>query len=57
VQRWEHQCALCGSRESFLDEMIVDDAGSRMFVCSDSDYCSTRRAAQDAPGDAAKEAA
>ena len=57
VQRWEHQCALCGSRESFLDEMIVDDAGSRMFVCSDSDYCSSRRAAQDAPGDAAKEAA
>jgi alpha-D-ribose 1-methylphosphonate 5-phosphate C-P lyase len=28
-----------------------------MFVCSDSDYCSSRRAAQDAPGDAAKEAA
>lgn len=45
VQRWQHACALCGSRESFLDEMIVDDAGRRLFVCSDSDYCGTRREA------------
>jgi alpha-D-ribose 1-methylphosphonate 5-phosphate C-P lyase len=45
VQRWEHACALCGARESFLDEMIVDDAGRRLFVCSDSDYCGERRAA------------
>ena len=26
-------------RESFLDEMIVDDDGGRLFVCSDTDYC------------------
>ncbi|PMS35471.1 alpha-D-ribose 1-methylphosphonate 5-phosphate C-P lyase [Trinickia symbiotica] len=39
VQRWAQACAICGSRESFLDEMIVDDKGARMFVCSDSDYC------------------
>lgn len=43
VQNWSHACALCGSHESFLDEMIVDDDGSRMFVCSDSDYCRERR--------------
>ncbi len=43
VQRWTHACALCGSRESFLDEMIVDDAGQRLFVCSDSDFCGRRR--------------
>jgi len=48
VQRWEHACALCGSRDSFLDEMIVDDAGKRMFVCSDSDYCHDRREQIDA---------
>jgi len=24
----------------------VDDAGARMFVCSDSDYCQGRRAAR-----------
>ncbi|WP_250503141.1 alpha-D-ribose 1-methylphosphonate 5-phosphate C-P-lyase PhnJ [Caballeronia sp. AZ7_KS35] len=43
VQKWEHACALCGSHDSFLDEMIVDDQGTRMFVCSDSDYCHSRR--------------
>jgi alpha-D-ribose 1-methylphosphonate 5-phosphate C-P lyase len=25
--------------------MIVDDEGSRLFVCSDSDFCGERRAA------------
>jgi len=47
IQHWDHECALCGSRESFLDEMIVDDAGARMFVCSDSDYCQERRSEQE----------
>ena len=42
VESWTECCALCGSRESFLDEMIVDDAGKRMFVCSDTDYCQER---------------
>ena len=46
IQRWEHQCELCGSDESYLDEVIVDDHGSRMFVCSDTDYCGQRRAEQ-----------
>ena len=45
VQRWEHVCALCGAENSFLDEMIVDDEGSRLFVCSDSNFCSERRSA------------
>ena len=45
VQRWDHACALCGATESYLDEMIVDDAGSRLFVCSDSAYCEERREA------------
>ena len=34
-------CALCGADESFLDEVITDDQGGRMFVCSDTDYCET----------------
>lgn len=42
VQRWEMPCALCGSQESFLDEVITDDTGGRMFVCSDTDYCRQR---------------
>jgi alpha-D-ribose 1-methylphosphonate 5-phosphate C-P lyase len=43
VERWTECCAFCGSTESFLDEMIVDDAGKRLFVCSDTDYCEGRR--------------
>jgi len=45
VQRWDHACALCGAGDSFLDEMIVNDEGSRLFVCSDSDFCGERREA------------
>jgi len=48
VERWQHACALCGSRASFLDEVIVDDAGSRMYVCSDSDFCREQRSHADA---------
>jgi alpha-D-ribose 1-methylphosphonate 5-phosphate C-P lyase len=38
-----HPCALCAATDSYLDEVIMDDAGGRMFVCSDTDYCATRR--------------
>ena len=43
--RANHPCALCGAEDTYLDEVIVDDAGGRMFVCSDTDYCASRRAA------------
>jgi alpha-D-ribose 1-methylphosphonate 5-phosphate C-P lyase len=43
VQYWEENCAFCGSHDSYLDELIVDDAGSKRFVCSDTDYCMQRR--------------
>jgi alpha-D-ribose 1-methylphosphonate 5-phosphate C-P lyase len=43
VQRWGRPCALCGATDSFLDEMVTDDQGGRMFVCSDTDYCGARR--------------
>ena len=39
----DHACDLCGAEDSYLDELIMDDAGGRMFMCSDTDYCSTRR--------------
>jgi alpha-D-ribose 1-methylphosphonate 5-phosphate C-P lyase len=41
----DHLCDLCGAGDSYLDEVIVDDEGGRMFVCSDTDYCGARRAA------------
>ena len=40
----EHPCDMCGAEDSYLDEVIIDDAGGRMFVCSDTDYCATRQA-------------
>ena len=45
VQRFEQPCALCGAREVFLDEVVMDDAGTRLHVCSDSDWCAGRLAA------------
>ncbi len=47
VQRWDQPCALCGATDSFLDELITDDRGTRLHVCSDSDYCQSRRARPD----------
>lgn len=44
VQRWNEPCALCGAWDSYLDEVIIDDAGGRMFVCSDTHFCDERRA-------------
>jgi alpha-D-ribose 1-methylphosphonate 5-phosphate C-P lyase len=41
----DHACDLCGADSTYLDEVIVDDAGGRMFVCSDTDFCEGRRAA------------
>jgi alpha-D-ribose 1-methylphosphonate 5-phosphate C-P lyase len=35
----DHACDICGSATSYLDEVITDDKGGRMFVCSDTDYC------------------
>ncbi|ERS91839.1 MULTISPECIES: alpha-D-ribose 1-methylphosphonate 5-phosphate C-P-lyase PhnJ [Halomonas] len=42
VQEWDDPCAICGARDTFLDEVITDDRGGRMFVCSDTDYCQSR---------------
>ncbi len=45
VQRWDKPCGLCGATDSYLDEVITDDKGGKMFVCSDTHYCEMRRAA------------
>jgi alpha-D-ribose 1-methylphosphonate 5-phosphate C-P lyase len=42
VQSWERSCAICGATDSYLDEIVIDDQGERMFVCSDSDHCQKR---------------
>lgn len=43
VEGWDAPCALCGSRDTYLDEIILDDEGNRLFICSDTDACSRRR--------------
>ncbi|MDB5525456.1 MAG: phnJ [Rhizobium sp.] len=43
IQSFEKPCTLCGARNVYLDEVILDDKGKRMFVCSDTDHCETRR--------------
>jgi len=43
--RFDAPCALCAANDSYLDEIVTDDQGSRMFVCSDTDYCEGRQAA------------
>ena len=43
VETWGQPCALCGATGVFLDEIVVDDKGGRMFVCSDTDFCGRRR--------------
>jgi len=42
--RFDGRCEHCGATDSFLDEIIIDDRGGRMFACSDTDYCEKRRA-------------
>ncbi len=45
VQKWDQPCGLCGEEDGYLDEVVLDDLGGRMFVCSDSDHCEERREA------------
>jgi alpha-D-ribose 1-methylphosphonate 5-phosphate C-P lyase len=46
IERWDESCAICGATDSFLDEIVTDDEGGRMFVCSDTDYCRGRAEAK-----------
>ncbi|MBN2232287.1 MAG: alpha-D-ribose 1-methylphosphonate 5-phosphate C-P-lyase PhnJ [Deltaproteobacteria bacterium] len=48
IEPWERGCDICGATDSYLDEIITDDRGSRIYACSDTDYCRRRVAAQDA---------
>jgi alpha-D-ribose 1-methylphosphonate 5-phosphate C-P lyase len=43
LTRAPHVCALCASDNTYLDEVVTDDRGGRMFVCSDTDWCEQSR--------------
>lgn len=44
INRFDQPCALCGAENVYLDEVILDDEGGRMFCCSDTDHCENRQA-------------
>ncbi|KQS65442.1 carbon-phosphorus lyase [Rhizobium sp. Leaf371] len=44
VQTFNRPCALCNATGVYMDEVVTDDRGGRMFVCSDTDHCETRQA-------------
>jgi alpha-D-ribose 1-methylphosphonate 5-phosphate C-P lyase len=46
--RAPHACELCGSTDTYLDEVLTDDHGGRIFVCSDTDHCAERQALREA---------
>ena len=41
--RFDSPCALCGLTGVYLDEVLTDDQGGRMYVCSDTDNCESHR--------------
>lgn len=46
-------CARCGCDHSFLDEFVAED-GSKVFQCSDSDWCEEYRLSRDTAMDPAE---
>ncbi len=44
--RANHVCELCGAADTYLDEILIDDQGGKMFACSDTDFCESRRDSQ-----------
>jgi len=48
TETWDQACEFCGATDSYLDEVVIDDQGNRMWICSDTDYCHKRQ--QDATG-------
>jgi alpha-D-ribose 1-methylphosphonate 5-phosphate C-P lyase len=41
--RADQVCELCGANNSYLDEIVTNDRGGRMFACSDTDFCESHR--------------
>lgn len=46
VEHWEKTCEFCGSTTSYLDEIVIDDQGGRLWICSDTDYCQQHQVEQ-----------
>lgn len=46
IEPLPHHCAICGTHGTYLDEIVIDNDGTRQFICSDSDYCAKQVAEQ-----------
>ncbi len=46
VETWDKACEFCGSTTSYLDEVVTNDQGDRLWICSDTDYCQQHLSAQ-----------
>lgn len=44
IQKWDNACDLCGDTSTYLDEVVLNDQGERMFICSDTHHCESRQA-------------
>ena len=42
VQEWDEPCAICGSKHSYLDEVVLDDTGKRCLSTPTLDYAANR---------------
>jgi alpha-D-ribose 1-methylphosphonate 5-phosphate C-P lyase len=40
-------CHFCGTRDAYLDEIIDDDSGRRVFFCSDTSCCAKTAAGKE----------
>ena len=49
VETWDNACEFCGSTASYLDEVVINDQGDRLWICSDTDYCQQHHSAQPSP--------
>ncbi|NER83350.1 MAG: alpha-D-ribose 1-methylphosphonate 5-phosphate C-P-lyase PhnJ [Leptolyngbya sp. SIO1D8] len=49
VEKWDQACEFCGATNSYLDEVVIDDKGKRLWICSDTDYCNQRQRQKSLP--------
>ena len=46
IEHWDKACEFCGATDSYLDEVLTDNTGGRLWICSDTDYCQQRQQKQ-----------
>lgn len=49
IETWDRACEFCGSTTSYLDEVVINDRGDRLWICSDTDYCQQQQHQHSSP--------